>query len=352
MSPIQTQFPAGFLSNGNSIYQLRDALTDMLAAGEVDGTSSVPGPGKRMVVADSAGNLSIGNGLMTLSAVAGDLDPASYWTKSNGSGFARESGLALVAYHQRGVWVGWSNSTDLQTSSLIYGAKGRDSYVAGTAWTEVLPLGDAVHIIVLTTTGAQHFARVGLNEYLVFTYPAGVDAELYPALLGKVASLENIYVYPVTPAVPLVDVSLPTTGLEFSHPQNSYLIEFDVLSVSGVTSSTIVLHQQDAENYLRIDIAPSRQMSLYRIEAGVTTLVSRMSDVGDVVNGSRVVVQMRPPSSFITSNGSGTTFKAWVNGKIRASTGTAPFGTSTSGNINSIAAGIPLANFKVWNMTT
>lgn len=331
---------------------LRDEMTDTLAAGAVDGTNASPGPGVREVVADSASALNISDGMLSIAAAAGDLDPAMYWTDGDGNGFARAVGLALIAYHQGGAWVGWSNSATLATSALVYGAKGRDAYAGGTVWTEVLSnSGDDVHILVFGDTEVQHFIRRGLLEYLAFTYPLGGGDTLYPAVLGKEAQLDSLYVYTTTPAIPLVAIDTPMVDIEFTHPQEQYLIEFDVVNVSGSVATSIVLHQQDASNYLRLDVAPNGQLSLYRFEAGVSALVSRMSDVGDVVAGSRVVVQMRPAGLFVTSNGSGTTFKAWVNGKLRASTGTAPFKASTAGKFGAIAAGIPIANFKLWSMT-
>lgn len=349
--PIQTQFPTGFFK-ANLVYQLRDTLADNLIASQVDGSVATLGPGIRNVFADSGGNLSIEDGNLLIAARVDDLDPAMYWTKSDGLGFLRENGLALVAYHRNGTWVGWSNSTTLSTSALLYGAKGRDAYSKGISWTDALTnSGDDVHILVFGVSEVQHFVRRGPLEYLAFTYPLEPDETFFPAVLGKIAQLESLYVYRTTPALPLANIAVPAADVEFTHPQNEYLIEFDVINRSGSLTTSIILHQQDALNYLRLDIAPNGQVSLYRFEGGVSSLVSRMSDVGDVIAGSRIVVQMRPNSIFGTSNGSGTTFKGWVDGKLRASTGTAPFQTSTAGKFSAIAAGIPISNFKIWSMT-
>lgn len=335
---------------GGVVYLLRDLFTTDRAAGSVDGTASEPAPGVREVTADSGSNLSIADDQLQIAAAVSDTDPALYWTRDDGSGFTRENGLALIAYHLNGAWVGWSNSTTLATSALLYGAKGRDAYAAGVVYSEALPIGDPVHIIVLSDTGAQHIVRYGTDEYLAFTYPSGSDATLYPALLGDVCQLEALYVYKVAPVLPAAALNNPAQGVEFTHPAGAIFIEIELTTLSTSADTVLVFREQDAQNRIELRMTAGRRLQLYKRVENTLTVIANLSANGEVTDGSRIVVQLDAGGRFQTSFGSGTTCKSWVGTIAGATTGDVPFDNATSGRIQTKPSGTSFGAIKVYGM--
>lgn len=342
-------------SGGGLVYQLRDEFATAQAAPMPATLDADPGPGKLVKATDTGNNASIANGDLVIAAAVSDTDPAYYWTKPDGSGFTREDGLALIAYHRNGAWIGWSNSTTPSAAALLYGAKGRSGYAAGAEWAEALPVGDPVHILTLTATGAQHIVRYGTNEYLALTYPTGSDETLYPMLLGDACALESLYVYKVTPPTPAVALESHAQGVEFTHPAGALLVEFDVVALSTAADTKIILREQDAENRLELYITAGRRLRLYKRVENTLTAITYLGAAGFVLNGSRVVIQLGPPGIFQTSSGSAQA-KAWTQQSdgtmdTLATSSSIPFGTATTGRLETIPAATTLANFKVWSMT-
>lgn len=348
--PIQTQFPTAFRKSYLKRY-LVDRFIHSVSAPLPSTTSASPGPGTFNKYADSGETFSIENKEFVVSSISSILDPAGYWTKSNGDGFSQTAGMALVLYPRHAPILGWSKDTTLTDENLIYGVSGRDIRIAGNVWDEVgSNSADDVWIIVFSETDAQFFIRRGPIVKLVFTWPLESVSSLYPTILGKVGELESIYLYNTEPAEPLVSITNPTAGTEFTHPTTEFMMEFDVTAFGGSFATNIDIYRQDDDNRIFVSIGPNGQMSLYRRESGTNTLVSRMSDTGDVKAGSKIKIHFKPDAMMGSSSGSGKSFKVWVDGKPRYSTGTMPFASLTSGKIFEVAAGIPIANFRIWNM--
>lgn len=348
--PIQTQFPTAFRKSYLKRF-LVDRFVHSISAPMPSVVSSRPGPGKLVKSVDSANNASIANKQLVIGDAVDNSDPAYYWTKVNDDGFTEENNLALILYPRHAAMVGWSKSKTISLANLAYGASGRDAYVSGQIWNQVGTNSvDDVWIIVFSDTEVQYFIRRGPIIKLAFTTSLQGNIELFPTILGQVGELESIYTYKVTPVEPLVNIPTPTEGMTFTHPLNQYLVEFDIPNISGSSSNSIYLYVQDSNNKLLIQCAPNGQPSLYKVEAGVSTLISRMGNTGDIVNNSRMVVQFKPDSIFGTSSGSGTSFKAWVNGSGRFSTGSMPFADVTSGIFGLQPATLPVRNFKIWDM--
>lgn len=332
-------------------YQLRDEFLSVQAAPMADVLNSVPGPGKLVKATDTGDNVSITNGDLVIAAAVDDTDPAYYWTKSDGSGFTRENGLALIVYPRGGGWFGWSNSVPPTPESIVYGVKGRDGYAGGIPWLQALPYEECAHILVLTETGAQHIVRTSGQEYLAMTYPLGSDDVLWPVVMGSPTNIEAAYIYLTAPAQPVVAIDTLEVGMEFTLPTGPYIIEFDVEEKGWVgENTTVTIHKQDDDNRLSLFYQPyTEQLSLNKHVDGATSLHTRLSDTETVKTGSHVVFQVYRGGIFTTTNGYPWA-KAIVDGIYLRGSSVPPFADQTAGRVEAISRDAVFRNFKIWEM--
>jgi hypothetical protein len=306
--------------------------------------------GQLLKSADTGDNISVSSGDLSVNAIVSESDPAYVFRKRDGNPFARESGTALIAYHRGGSYVGWSNNDVATPSTILYGAKDRDVIRSGTAYTYALPLGDPVHVIILTEYGAQHISLYGNDQYLSFVHPLVSTSSniLFPAVLGKVAKLPSLYVYDIDPVSPNTEISTPAQGQEFNRPAGAYLVEFTVTAHSLTTPALLVLDEQDADNRLELTLSTSAQLTLNKRENGTPTKIFENVNCPD---GSHVLMQIRPPERFITPSGAGSnTVKAYIGASSIAVTVSVPFANQTLGRFDTLPAGTTISNFRLWTM--
>lgn len=343
----------GFPYAGEGIYLLRDEFLTDTGAPLSETVPSVPGPGTLVKSADTGNNASIANGKLSLAAVVGNADPAYYWQPQTGSGFSRVPSRALIAYAIGTPWLGWSKSTILSAANMAYGAKERSAYADGVEYSEALPIGDPMHMIILRDTGALHVCRRGLSEFLCWTYPAGADATLWPAILGSVCDYDALYCYNVTPPTPTSELITPAQGNTFTHLTGSFLFEVTFLARSASADTVFTFRKQDDQNYLALYVTAGGSVGLYKCVGGVFSSLTAMFANGSVVAGTRLVIQWDPVPNQLVGTGSNS-FKAWA-GSSYVCTTLSPTVTflqaSTAGIVTAKPSGTTLANLRCWPIT-
>lgn len=158
---------------------LKDDFIDLRAAGAVDGTPATPGPGTRVVGADTGANLSIADGNLIGVGIAGGDPRMNYGT------LPRIPGRVLIAH-----WlpketagsnssIGWGQTDSnldnaFQTSASILRTRNNNSITIdiGFTFTNNIPFYIA---IVLRSTGAYYFIKE-TNWRLVWIDSTGSDA--------------------------------------------------------------------------------------------------------------------------------------------------------------------------------
>jgi hypothetical protein len=176
-----------FLDNRQSgvVYLLNDEFTIALAAGAVDGTSAVPGPGTRDGVVDTNNKLSITGGNLTFATggAAADDPRNSYLsiTRTAGRIFVAETNFSNL-----GVRTGISKLATAAQESVIRlaGTSAQIDKGAGSFLTVGVIAADTQYYlaIALRSTGEYAFIKGGTftNWTLLWTDDNGNTATLYP----------------------------------------------------------------------------------------------------------------------------------------------------------------------------
>jgi hypothetical protein len=177
-------------------YLLRDEFTDTLAAGAVNGTPAVPGPGTRTVV-DTNGIMSTSGGVLVVNGT-----PAANNRFHLGS-VARVAGRvfkgtfpAMTTAPFAVIEFGWSidGTTDVNgVPGIDYSSttviRPRDGISAKYSFT----MGAAPHSValVLRATGGWSFALVGGKWVMLYIHPTNATATLFPKIMLTGASAVN-----------------------------------------------------------------------------------------------------------------------------------------------------------------
>ena len=297
----------GLIKPGKKIaHIIRDVLTDVRAAGAVNGTPAIPGPGNRVVV-DTGSLLAISGELVMTAklAASGTFDPGQ-WI----GGVSRLTGRTLFSKFS-------------VTESSLNGILGFDNNQATLAgggaislygngfirWleTSALVTGDLVPFdtkvvyeiaIVLRTAGA--FLLIHGGEFLTWTLiwvgNTNVSATLYPSAtsdslgysvryfdvldIGGLWATDNgIATQVLAGARNIADV--------FTHEADC-ILEFTVTTLPAPGDIDFHFRIQDATNYWQVKITPAGNLELNEIVVGAST--TRGSAAAVIVNGDRVVI--------------------------------------------------------------
>lgn len=172
---------------GGIPWLLRDDFEDTLAAGSVNGTPAVPGPGTRVVV-DTTNKLSISGGNLVAVIAGGNSDPG-YWL----DGIARASGRLMVAELTTGVGNKWAvGFADVNNAYADAGAlyfrlnfvRINTNDAAGTI--DLIAYSDATSYycaVVLRTAGEYAYIKGGAFTNWTLLWHTAVDnaATVYPS---------------------------------------------------------------------------------------------------------------------------------------------------------------------------
>jgi lysophospholipase L1-like esterase len=318
-------------------YLFRDLFTTDRAAGAVNGTAAEPGVGTRTVV-DTAGQLSIAGGALTIGAAAGDLDPTCKWDAQT-----RAQGLAFMIDETGAGFFGVSNNAALALANLAYGFKGRSIMIGGVEIATVLPTHDTQHIIVVDSVGARLYYKSGAAYRLQWVFQEGSDATLWPAVYGAVATYDNLKIaqlvgkYKSRYGLTTAYIPAPAAGNTFAHA-TSFIMTFTVDNIGSGGVTEIYFRIADVgQNYWKIQIAGATgAVRLLRYDAGV---IAVNNSVGAAVNGSRIVILTKTGSYF-------DVFVDNVRTKLDAPT---TYYTATAGSVDKIATGGSISNLALWS---
>ena len=167
-------------AGGGESYLLRDDFSDTLAAGSVNGTLAVPGPGTRTVI-DTNTKLSIGGNAMTMAAGAASFDGLFHNAQARVAGemlISKNTPVDTAGRHN----VGWSAAqSSLITDEIRFSAGGPleiRGLVAVGAYTAVLYR--TAHI--MRANGYYYFIKGGVftKWTLLLVLPTGNNASMYP----------------------------------------------------------------------------------------------------------------------------------------------------------------------------
>lgn len=155
---------------GAGRWLLRDEFTDTRAAGSVNGTSTVPGPGTRTVV-DTENKISVGSGVLSIAggkAAPAYGDPALFL-----SGVSRSAGRILVyqftklttlAVRSITGWFQSQNATD--SANAIFDVDGSYSIIHESA-------GQSAAVPIAFTVGGVYYVAIVLRSSGAFYYIKG-----------------------------------------------------------------------------------------------------------------------------------------------------------------------------------
>lgn len=289
---IRRMIVSGILSKTIK-YFLRDEFDVNVAADSVNASSTTPMPGLRVVV-DAESKLSIASGEGVISggkAAPAFGDPGIWWTKSDGSGFTRFSGLAMGGVIRIGtvsglILAGWDSD---KTGSLIDGI-----YDLGMASFEPY---DNDNYSLFTGPGAvvdtnYHFAVICRNPgTFIFLWGNGIDkprllwvgtgstaTTLYPAIsnysnscyfdsVGVADATRFITGFNSNYGIAETHTVTPANPTVFSHKADS-IIELTWTPASGETLS-LSFRGVDTDNTWRLDCAQAAgTIKLYKRESG------------------------------------------------------------------------------------
>lgn len=176
-------FNDGVLGLEQILYLLRDDFDDTLAAGAVDGTPAVPGPGTRAVV-DGGSKLSLSGGNLVYQR-DGSNDPG-LWLDA----VTRAAGVLMVAHNN---WGNANNRTQIGFNDAQNGVHeeyirnvNADFYIISQAiGSSVTASRDYYFAIVLRAVGAYYFVKETndfANWTLLFITSGDSTASLYPSV--------------------------------------------------------------------------------------------------------------------------------------------------------------------------
>lgn len=334
-----------------SDWLVRDEFTVDVAAGSVNSTAAVPGPGARTVV-DTENKLSVGSGVLAFSG--GKASPThgdpGLWESSVARGAGMTALFEFVAANQPfavGFDAGTSGGLGNLTVAYFNGgnilswyANAVDAYTAGSTYRVAC---------ILQTAGMFVFVKGGIefaNWTLVWLYSGSNGTPLYPAVANYSADIDIEYIRAIQLPAPFdTDAGLVTDSVAgalsndtaFTHEADFWIeivigalpsdqLEFDVRRpVAG----------SDANGW-RITVDSAGTLSLFERVSSAPTLVA--SAVGVVSAGHRVVIASR-----------GTTIKSFSNKvPIWTYAGATNFATATAGNFVSLGTGGAASALYAW----
>jgi hypothetical protein len=175
-------------------YLLKEDFSTDLAAGSVNGTTAVPGPGGDRAVVDTESKLSLSSGSLAINggkAVPAEGDPGIWWPE-----MTRTAGLMLILDLTTGATnvrtlAGWDSAQlgppnrhsfyfysdgTLRAYDVAANLKFGIDYTADTNYKLAL---------VLRATGAFYFVRISSSWELVFVSDSDANAAVYPCITNR-----------------------------------------------------------------------------------------------------------------------------------------------------------------------
>lgn len=355
------------LPGGGLVYLLRDEFTSALAAGSVNGTPAEPGPGKRVVGADSASLISIDTDdlLWSGTAASANADPAIYMTDNANGSFARTLGLtAIYKVVSTGVMnIGFTTNTTIGNVTMfgvLTNSAGTLSYTRGGNTIVIGAFAAATTYLIAETLRANGLEmRVKGGAYsewsLLFVETNWNTTPVWPAATCSGAVTTR---FPFVRVPLLTDVGKLATGshiLSQDSPDttilpatNSAFILLTVTSVAGAAGNLVEVRTQqaDANNYMVTRVqwnGSNYELVTGHVIAGVETLQgSPIATVFGVSGVNRLAIRDVGASHDFWTTG-GTTFTKRY-GTISDNSGGANVGTSVS-----IVGGFTSVNLTAWD---
>lgn len=169
---------------------LRDEFSDDRAAGAVNGTLALPGPGGLRQVTDATEGISIQSGELLLSGAANQK------LRYENGVFARTPGLmAIINYNVVGYYTyGIGFFSDSQTAEVGLNRTNASSHwtIRTTSIHLPLTLGYAVYVMIMRALGAVILVKTGGNYLLYYIHNVGATSSLSVGIGQNLSSLDRI----------------------------------------------------------------------------------------------------------------------------------------------------------------
>ena len=334
-------------------FLVRDEFSDTLAAGSVNGTNAVPGPGVRTVV-DTENMLSVAGGLLSLSgkSVSSYTDPRLVYDAVN-----RSPGVVMMSKIRRSSTVGqfsfgFSPSASSLSNTGHFFSGSQFLYTGGANITSYTLAANTDYLAatILRSSGATHFIKGGAytNWTLLWTLGQPSDALLHPYINIHAQSATVDYLRVLQLPAPFnSDYGLATdhkpgnvtAGTTFTHEADA-VIEWTVDALPSVNYMEMHVRRQDDMNTWLVRITSDGSFRLLERENGGSS-IQRANAVAVVSPGDRIVIVVE-----------GNTIRGYSNNVLRWSYNSAISGANrTAGSVRGLGWGAEISNLTTWPRT-